>query len=268
MTTPGCRAFTPVVCTMKTVESEPTAEGRATIPAAVNTRAELRLGDADRSALREIFRSLCLFAAYLVVVGICGSVFDWGRLLNALLQFIPFCFLLTAVAHGGRRLARVHRPTLLMGACLVCVFLVLGFDVTKNLSWLNGVPILGRDSHVRNDIASIALIVAVASFPAASYYMLQEILLANQELDEKVEELEDALRHVRRLQGLLPICMWCHRIRNDKESWERIELYISEHSDARFTHGLCPDCAREHYPGLGAQKPGDESTGAPSANGV
>jgi hypothetical protein len=103
---------------------------------------------------------------------------------------------------------------------------------------------------VRSEIASLAVMVAIASFPAASYLMMQEILLAKRQLDEQVEKLQEALRHVQRLQGLLPICMYCHKIRTDEKSWQQIELYISEHSDATFTHGLCPECARKHYPEL------------------
>ena len=105
----------------------------------------------------------------------------------------------------------------------------------------------------RNDIATLAIMVVFASFPAAGYLMMQEILLAKRQLDEQVEKLQEALRHVRRLQGLLPICMYCHKIRNDEQSWQRIELYISEHSDATFTHGLCPECAQKHYPDLKLQ---------------
>jgi PAS domain S-box-containing protein len=67
------------------------------------------------------------------------------------------------------------------------------------------------------------------------------------ELEKKVSELEAALAHVKRLQGILPICSHCHRIRNDRETWERVEKYISEHSDVRFSHGLCPDCATTYY---------------------
>ncbi len=55
---------------------------------------------------------------------------------------------------------------------------------------------------------------------------------------------------VRVLRGLLPICSHCKRIRNE-DRWEQLEAYISEHSEARFSHGLCPDCVRIHYPGLG-----------------
>jgi len=76
------------------------------------------------------------------------------------------------------------------------------------------------------------------------------MLRAKQLLDEHLAKLQEALSHVQRLQGLLPICMHCHRIRTDAQSWQRIELYISEHSDAKFSHGLCPECAEKYYPDL------------------
>ena len=79
-----------------------------------------------------------------------------------------------------------------MISCLASVFVVFAFDVTKNLQWFDGVPFVGRDSRVRNDIASLAIIVAITSFPAASYWMMQEVLLANHRLDEQVEKLQTA----------------------------------------------------------------------------
>jgi sigma-B regulation protein RsbU (phosphoserine phosphatase) len=59
---------------------------------------------------------------------------------------------------------------------------------------------------------------------------------------ELVQELEKALARVKQLQGLLPICSYCHRIRDDKNYWQRVETYIAGHSEARFSHGICPDC--------------------------
>jgi hypothetical protein len=58
-----------------------------------------------------------------------------------------------------------------------------------------------------------------------------------------VERLRDALAKVKTLSGLLPICAWCKKIRDDKGYWTRLEEYIAGHSDADFTHGICPDCA-------------------------
>ncbi|MFA7404549.1 MAG: hypothetical protein WC007_11165 [Pelobacteraceae bacterium] len=62
------------------------------------------------------------------------------------------------------------------------------------------------------------------------------------ELTIKVAELEDALTKVKQLEGIIPICMYCKKIRDDKESWQQLEGYISEHSEAHFSHGICPEC--------------------------
>lgn len=62
------------------------------------------------------------------------------------------------------------------------------------------------------------------------------------------EELESSIARIKHLEGLLPICMHCKSIRIDDTSWQRLEEYIVEHSDASFTHGICPSCIAEHYP--------------------
>ncbi|MBW2737700.1 MAG: response regulator [Deltaproteobacteria bacterium] len=69
-------------------------------------------------------------------------------------------------------------------------------------------------------------------------------------LVEQVHSLREALAHVKTLQGILPICMHCHKIRNDQQSWEKLEKYIAKHSDAQFSHGLCPECLEKYYPDL------------------
>ncbi len=65
-------------------------------------------------------------------------------------------------------------------------------------------------------------------------------------LAERVQELEEALAKVKTLQGLLPICSYCKRIRNDQNYWQQVETYIADHSNAAFTHGICPSCYADH----------------------
>jgi hypothetical protein len=65
-----------------------------------------------------------------------------------------------------------------------------------------------------------------------------------------IAELQQALESIKQLRGLLPICCSCKKIRNDRGYWEKIETYISQHSEAQFTHGICPDCAEKLYPGV------------------
>ena len=63
---------------------------------------------------------------------------------------------------------------------------------------------------------------------------------------------------IKRLNGLLPICSYCKRIRSDQNYWEQVENYITEHSDARFSHGICPDCFDKVLDDLGADSPSPE----------
>lgn len=63
-----------------------------------------------------------------------------------------------------------------------------------------------------------------------------------------IDELKDALKRVKTLNGLLPICASCKKIRNDGGYWEQVETYIRSRSNAEFTHGICPDCVRRLYP--------------------
>ena len=71
--------------------------------------------------------------------------------------------------------------------------------------------------------------------------------LRNVELSEMNDQLRDALAHVKRLKGLLPICSHCKKIRDDDGYWKKIDLYLSDHSDAKFSHGICPECFTKLY---------------------
>jgi phosphoserine phosphatase RsbU/P len=74
------------------------------------------------------------------------------------------------------------------------------------------------------------------------------VLSLQERLAERVAELEVAISTVKRLQGLIPICSYCKRIRSDSNDWEQLESYISEHSDAQFSHGICPPCMAKQWP--------------------
>lgn len=69
-----------------------------------------------------------------------------------------------------------------------------------------------------------------------------EMIRLQAELVARVRELEDALTREKHLQGLLPICSYCKCIRDDKDYWQQVETYIGSHSDAEFSHGVCPTC--------------------------
>ena len=72
--------------------------------------------------------------------------------------------------------------------------------------------------------------------------------------EELIEALQKALSEVKTLRGFLPICSYCKKIRDDKGYWSQIESYIHKHSDAEFSHGICPECAKKHFPDMDLYK--------------
>lgn len=70
----------------------------------------------------------------------------------------------------------------------------------------------------------------------------ERVVELQQKLTDRVHELEDALSQVKQLRGLLPICCYCKKIRDDRNYWRQVESYITAHSDVEFSHGICPDC--------------------------
>jgi hypothetical protein len=68
------------------------------------------------------------------------------------------------------------------------------------------------------------------------------VLQLQSSLAERVEQLEEALSRVKQLQGLLPICCYCKKIRDDRNYWHQVETYVGRHADVRFSHGICPEC--------------------------
>jgi hypothetical protein len=68
--------------------------------------------------------------------------------------------------------------------------------------------------------------------------------------EELIKNLQKALADVKTLSGMLPICAWCKKIRNDEGYWQKIEAYMKSHLDLDFTHSICHDCAKKEYPEL------------------
>jgi hypothetical protein len=77
-----------------------------------------------------------------------------------------------------------------------------------------------------------------------------ELQAANTGLKGKNRDLEAAMKEIKTLSGLLPICMHCKKIRDDQGYWKQMETYIHEHSDAQFSHSICRECAKKFYPNL------------------
>ena len=74
------------------------------------------------------------------------------------------------------------------------------------------------------------------------------LVVTTEQLNKRNQELEQTLNEVKTLQGLIPICSSCKKSRDDKGYWNQIEAYIAEHSQAQFSHGICPECIKKLYP--------------------
>lgn len=75
-----------------------------------------------------------------------------------------------------------------------------------------------------------------------------ELEIKNRQLSRMNEELHESLEKVKLLTGMLPICANCKKVRDDQGYWLQVEEYITDHSEAKFSHGICPDCLKELYP--------------------
>jgi len=73
---------------------------------------------------------------------------------------------------------------------------------------------------------------------------------SEREKERLIEELEKALSRIKTLRGLIPICASCKKIRDDQGYWNKLEAYIESHSEAEFSHGICPDCLKKLYPNI------------------
>ena len=98
-------------------------------------------------------------------------------------------------------------------------------------------------------IASIAIVLTtltVGAYQRVTQQQQDRIVQQHADLVARNAELNHALAEVRQLSGLLPICAWCKKIRDDQGYWQQIESYIQVHSEAQFSHGICPECAHTH----------------------
>lgn len=112
-----------------------------------------------------------------------------------------------------------------------------------------------QTKHLRKD----GSVIDVEISTNGSWYRGQKLVLCvcrditerkklESEQQRLIQELREALEEIKTLRGILPICSYCKKIRDDRGYWEQIDVYLKEHADAEFSHGLCPECFRRHYP--------------------
>ena len=137
-------------------------------------------------------------------------------------------------AKGPELCAQIKADERLKGTFVV---LISGMK-TSSIEQAEGLDV-GADGYIARPVSNQEL--------RARVNAMVRILKAERERDRVILELKKALARIKRLSGLLPICSYCKKIRDDKGYWNQLEAYIDSHSEAEFSHSICGDCVKEHY---------------------
>ena len=174
-----------------------------------------------------------------------SSVRQWAARAGLSRWAGPLSTILIAIALRVVNVAglRIPNPVLILALAIVASAYLGGVlaglaSVTVTFAYtLLAWSIPGQLFHFAPDDVR-RLVVQAATMPAMA--VLVGVLHARNE--RRIQELADTLAQVKQLEGLIPICMYCKKIRKDGGYWERIEAYLSARSKATFSHGICPDC--------------------------
>ncbi len=132
-----------------------------------------------------------------------------------------------------------------------------GIETAHRIRSLIEVPIIYLTSHSDKDLLKRAQATKPFGYIVKPYDGKQlcvtvEMALSKHKLEmehqQLLSDLKETLAKIKRLSGILPICSSCKKIRDDQGCWSQVENYIKKHSEAEFTHGLCPECAHKLYP--------------------
>ena len=144
-----------------------------------------------------------------------------------------------------------------------------GYEVLQNLKqdpFLKGIPVVFITALDQEDQETKGLTLGAVDYISKPFNTTIVKLRVKTQLELKLqrdvliqtnEALLEALAKIKTLSGLLPICASCKKIRDDQGYWTQLEYYISEHSEAEFTHGCCPECMKKLYPELYVKQYGD-----------
>lgn len=149
-------------------------------------------------------------------------------------------FLLTKFHRGDRPLAEL----LIILLTAIGVYLITGqYDLFEELVAL-------AEKYEAWEIDEILIITFYLSITLTlfAFRRWRQQTLVEHTLQLRLAELKQAMSEVRQLRGIMPICASCKKIRDDQGFWHQVEVYIREHSEADFTHGICPNCLKVLYP--------------------
>ncbi len=197
-------------------------------------------------------RPWAAFAIYGLVSGV--------LLASIFLGVFPVCYVLGAGLTPFKKISEYVISLILLSAIVMFYLQRRHFDrrvlrllvasiavtIAAELSFTFYISVYGISNFIGHILKIISFYLIYRCVIQTALKEPYQLLFRN--LKEHEQELEQALSKVKKLSGLLPICAVCKKIRDDKGYWQQVEVYIHERSEADFSHGVCPECARKLYP--------------------
>lgn len=160
--------------------------------------------------------------------------------LSLILQIITIWYALRLITLTGKKKA--------------WIFLSIGISTMGIRRFITFINLLKGDAPFHSELLYEIAGLAGSAIMLAGVVLIKPVFVSISESEQEqrklADHLQEALSHIKTLSGMLPICASCKKIRNDKGYWESIEQYIRAHSDAEFSHGICPECVQKLYPEL------------------
>lgn len=147
---------------------------------------------------------------------------------------------------SGSKRKRLHASVLIFLVCLLFTFLV--WDHYFNSEYPLNRAVVSNLILLMGTLFSAASGLFTFSLEQARANLEAEVERRTIELRRRNDSLERAMQEIKALRGFIPICAACKKIRNDQGYWEQMEEYIQQHSEVKFSHGLCQDCRQRLYP--------------------
>ncbi len=188
----------------------------------------------DNFLVGEMVQSVAEDAGCIVV----GRAVDGRQAVEMTTELRPDVILMDIKMPG---LDGIEATEIIQDRCPTPIVILTAYDTPEMLEKASAIGVgafLGKPPKVRE--LSQAIVIARARFGD-----LLRLRRANEALQTRTKELEEALAKIKTLRGLIPICSSCKRIRDDTGYWQQLEKYITEHSEADFTHGLCSECLKQ-----------------------
>jgi len=201
-----------------------------------------------------------IFSAYLIVTSFLFlTIFYW--------DIFPVCFIVGQGLTPFKKISEYIISLILLGAITLLFYKRENFD--QRVFWLLTASIIttiGAELAFTFYVSVYGLSNLAGHFlKIISYYLIYKAIIetaivrpydllfrnlkkSEETLRQERNGLKEALAEIRVLRGILPICSNCKKIRDDKGYWNQLETYIYDHSEAQFSHGICPECAKELYP--------------------